>query len=254
MEFAKWEDDFSSAVDDWFSELAEVPGDYTRYADQMERAEEDFAEYVVLDDLRGVIAFYDLEVFRQRYDSDYPSKFAYRNAFSMSTGLSDLDQDTVFMAVHEDFSEKVDNWKGILKYDTVHELAHQVFFREGNFSLNTVAWKKLIFEGHAMYLAEKVSRENNYGVEYPFLDLPDVDKQEVLEELDKNIGGREENDEELSQLFSYGGRSFQDAEGYPIAYNVAEYLVEQGILVQELPRMSDEEIRNKVFEAVRQVL
>lgn len=254
MDFVTWSDDFSSAVDGWFSELAVKPGDYDRYMRQMDEAEKDFEDYMNVDDLRGVIAFYDLKVFRERYGSDYPSKFAYRNAFSMSGELSDLDQDTVFMAVHENFSSKVDNWKGILRYDTIHELAHQVFFREGNFELNTEAWKKMIFEGHAMYLAEKVSQENGYSVQYPFLELPDVEPENVKEELEKDIGGREENREDLSQLFSYGGRSFQDAEGYPIAYNVAKYLVDQGLEIEEFTGLSDEEIREKVFEAVEELL
>lgn len=254
MKFVEWDEGFSSAVDGWFSELAKTPGEYERYKAQISQAEQDFRQYASLEDLRAVVAFYDLEVFQERYDSDYPSKFAYRNAFSMTTELSDLDKDTVFMAVHEDFSEEVDNWKGIIKYDTIHELAHQVFFQKGNFSLNTKAWKKMIFEGHAMYLAEKVSREKGYDVEYPFLELPDVDLDDVKHELDKDIGGREENEEELSQLFSYGGDSFTDAEGYPIAYNVAEYLVNQGVKIENFPEMDDGEMRVKVFEAVEEIL
>ena len=254
MEFQRWTDEYETAVDNWFSELASEPAGYQIFAEAMQEAIEDFSDKFKLPEMRCVIAFYDLKEFKKRYESDYPSKFAYRNAFSMTTELSDLDQNTVFMAVHPDFPDRADNWKGIVKYDTLHELAHQIYFEKTEMDLMTPAWKKMIFEGHAMFIAEKIASEKGYGVDYPFLEMPEVELQEVLDDLDGIIGGRDDNSKELSQLFSYGGEKFTGAEGYPLAFNVVRHLVESGHELDELMKMEDEDKRQAVRESLSALL
>jgi hypothetical protein len=254
MEFIKWTQRFSEFVDDWFSDLATEPGNFDRYAEQMEEARNEFAEHQELPEVRAVIAFYDLEVFEERYD-DYPSNFSYRNAYSLPEGYQGLEQNTVFMAVHEEFSERASNWKAILKYATLHELGHQVYFSERGNDVDMDSFERMVFEGHAMYLAEMIAQENGYEIDYPFLELPDVEYQDVRDELPKRSSGRGDTSEDVSQLFSYGGEKFSDAEGYPLSYNVARELVEsRGYMPHEMVTMDRKEMENQVLNVLENLL
>lgn len=251
MDFVRWDAEFSDFVDNWFSDLATVPGDFSVYLEPMEQAKDDFASRHDIPEVRVVFAFYDVEEFKERHD-DYPSKFAYRNAYSLPRGYQDLQENTVFMAVHEEFSTEVSNWKGILKYDTVHELAHQAYFADRGNDISMDAFEKIIFEGHAMYIAEKISQEQGYNVDYPFLELPEVKLSEVKEELPKKVSGRGDTSQEVSQLFSYGGERFTNAEGYPLAYNVAKLLVEErNYTVREMINLEQDKLEKEVIEALK---
>lgn len=245
MNFEKWdnEEDYGNLMG-WFSNKATEPESYERYMRAVQDANRDFKEVFGIErDVNFVIAKTDIEFLEEKYDK--VPDWAYSQGFSATPEWHDVETPTVFMMANDEYKY----WEDILKFVTAHELAHQKFYET-----HEVGWKiyqRMMFEGHAMHSAEKLASEKEYNWSQAEWRANEVNKTELLDELDKFNTWAGENEGKPSKLFVPGGEKWQNAEGYPITFQVKENILDRNSLeVSDLLEMSFEEWREEVEKSI----
>ena len=245
MEFQKWDDeeDYGNLME-WFTNKAKEPKNFEKYKDTVREGFEDFKEVFGLEtDVDFVIAETNIDFLREKYD-EIPD-WAYGQGFSTTPEWHDVDTPTVFVMANDQY----EYWEDLLKYVAAHELGHQKLYE--NHEKGRQIYKRMMFEGHAMHSAEKLAEEKNYNWSQNGWSPGKVNKEELLRELDKFNTWAGENEGETTTLFVPGGEEWQNAEGYPIAFQTTKMIIEQqDESVSELLEMSFDEWREKLEKSI----
>ncbi|MFB6209642.1 MAG: hypothetical protein ABEJ56_05925 [Candidatus Nanohaloarchaea archaeon] len=141
-----------------------------------------------------------------------------------------------------------ENWRECLVNMIAHEMAHLDFYRsiedrEFDWKKN---WFQMVFEGHAMNTAEKVTGklgidwEPHYRSDNP----PEIDSEAVRAKFDEErVPGPE-------SLFQRGGNNCEDAEGYNLSYLLVKDILERlDIKLKELPELDQDQMRDEVVRS-----
>lgn len=245
MEFERWnnQEDYNKLMD-WFNAKAGEPKNYQKYENAVREALTDFREVFGLErEVSFVIAETDIGFLEDKYD-EVPD-WSYSQGFSASPEWHDLEKPTVFVMANDNY----EYWKDLLKFVTAHELAHQKFYE--NHEIGWQIYQKMMFEGHAMHSAEQIAEEKDYNWLKHEQKTRKIDKEELLAELDKYNTWAGENKEPTSTLFVPGGEKWQNAEGYPIAFQITEDILERTERdINDLLEMSFEEWREETEKSI----
>jgi len=246
MEFEKWnnQEDYGSLMD-WFRVKACEPGSYEKYREGVEEAFSDFGNVFGLD--RGisfVVAETDIDFLEGKYE-EVPD-WAYSQGFSADPEWHDVENPSVFVMANDNYKY----WRDLLKFVTAHELAHQKFYE--NHEVEWRIYQRMMFEGHSMHSAEKVAEEKGYNWVNHDHEPGKIDKEELITELDKFNTWTGENEEETSSLFVPGGEKWKNAEGYPIAFQITEDILERiECDISDLLDMSFEDWRKETEKSIK---
>lgn len=248
MDFKTYDPNFhAEKLSDWFRYKASKPEDVDDYREAVSEAYEDFKDYFGLDrDVRFVFAETDIDAIREKYD-EIPV-WEYAMGFSSDPKYHDVEKPTVFLMATDDY----DYWRNILKFTAAHELAHQKFYEE-----REVKWRiyqRMLFEGHAMHSAEELSSKNNYNWNQEGWEAEEVDPEDLIGELDKFNKWKNQEDVEVSTLFEPDGEKWQNAEGYPITFQVTRLILEEDNLnVDDLLEIGYREWKERVEKSIRKL-
>lgn len=229
---------------EWFRYKASKPENHEKYGNAIEEAYHDFKDYFGLDrDVMFVFAETDVKALEGRYDEIPASEYAM--GFSADPEYHDVERPTVFIMA----TDRYEYWENILKFTVAHELAHQKFYESRD-----MGWKifqRMLFEGHAMNSAEKLSSVKNYEWTKEGWEAEDVYSKELFEELDKFNKWKDQDEVEVSTLFEPGGEKWQGAEGYPVTFQVTRDVLERrNWKVQDLLDVSEEEWRREIEKSI----
>lgn len=210
-----------------------------------------------LEELKEVIDFLDegIELVLAITDSgemaDDAPKDYYFLGFSFRDGMRGYPGNAVFMRVADRFSD----WRAAMKDMQVHEFGHQIFYQE-DVDWEDDQYHSVMFEGHAENLARKVAEKNDreYTPVWRKDEPIDVDKEALLEDLEKPRTFGDEGDEIDHNMFVSGGERWSDAEGYTIAYQIVRHLIDEGeVSIHDLLETPSERWREMVKESVEEL-
>ena len=245
MEFEKWKDNkHSEMVKPRFADLCIKPENIGKYRRAVEEAMEDIEDvFSVSVSLKVVIAKTDTGQIRGE-PIEETSMYTFIQGMGLSPQVYNVEENTIFLRV----TDEVENWKSFLKSLVVHEEAHLEFQNEREAGYTIL--RHLLFEGHAMHSDRKVSEEKDYEWRQDW-ELPDIDREEFLAELEKKRSWDKPQSEEVSTLFDSGGERWTDGEGYNMAFHIAKEAMERkGIGVQDLAEIGYEEWRKEVEKSL----
>lgn len=219
-------------------------GDIERFRPVAEEALQELREIIDFhDDIELVLAITDEEELSENTSEDF-----YFTGFSFDEGMRGYPANAVFLRV----SDQVDNWRERMKDMLIHELGHQVFYQ------SSVDWKddqyhSIMFEGHAENLANIAAEENDRDYTPVWRKDPsiDIDKEMLFEDLEKP---RTFEDEVDHNMFIAEGSRWTEAEGYTIAYQVVNYLIENAeVEIDDMLGTPSEEWREMVGTAIEEL-
>ncbi|MFB6115510.1 MAG: DUF2268 domain-containing putative Zn-dependent protease [Candidatus Nanohalobium sp.] len=246
MEFEKYKlEKHRDDVKSWYAEKVNTPSDIEPYRDAVEKAIDDIQDVLGLDvEFTIVIGETDVDEVKRGVDGELPQS-AYVFGMSFNPGMHDVGDKVVYLSANT----RCDYWRPGLKHTAVHEASHQKFFAE-NPSMNHRIWESMIFEGHAISSAEKVSEERDYQWSIR-PDRYEGTASRLKEELDMKRAFDHTDTEGKSQLFLYEGEEWPGAKGYVIAFEVyQEILDRKSMEIGEPIEMSHEDMRKQVEKSV----
>lgn len=126
-----------------------------------------------------------------------------------------------------------------------HEMAHQEYYRHCD-NLPYTNLENILFEGHAMNLAEQITNEMNLDWEphYRSNTAPDINPNAVIEVLG-----------DAGTIFQKGGEICQDAEGYQLAYLTVKNMLENTALaLEQMPEEKPQDLKEIVEQNLRKTL
>jgi hypothetical protein len=248
MEFEMWKDEkHSEMVKPRFADLCIEPeniGKYRKVVDEaLEDIEDVFVESVFL---KVVITKTDTSQIRGE-PVEETSMYTFIHGMGLSPQNYKVEENTMFLRV----TDEVENWRSFLKSLVVHEEAHLEF--QNKREVGYTILRHLLFEGHAMHRDRKVSEEKDYEWRQDW-EIPDIDREEFLAELDKKRSWDEPQSEEVSTLFDSGGDKWTNGEGYSMAFHIAKDVMERKeIGVQELVEVGYDEWREAVEKSIDKI-
>lgn len=207
-------------------ELEEIVGDISEVTGQSD----DFKLYYAMTD-------------ESNLDEDLPIN-RYVHGFSFPEWMEGFDRDVIMIRAVNDRED----WRPCLVNMLAHEMAHQEYYSKNKSSPYTNL-ENLVFEGHAMNRAEQVAEELGleWSPHYRSREAPEIKSDDIIQVLDEN------RNQGAEDIFSNGGETCENAEGYQIAYLTVGYLIdEKGIGLDELPM--EENLREEVTEALDNIL
>ena len=177
----------------------------------------------------------------KKFDEDIPINF-YVHGFSYPSWIEGASIDYIMARAVRDR----ENWRDCLVNMLAHEMAHQEFYSKID-EMPISNFETIIFEGHAMNLAERVSEE--LGVEwkphYRSEEQIEIEAETIIKLLVEDFKQSPEG------IFNRGEDPCPDAEGYNIAYQVVKDILERTELeLEELPEASDEKLREEVEKSL----
>lgn len=248
MEFKTYNPEKDEYLRDGFHDFLRKPEDAGKYREAIDEALEDVKEVVGMDsDVEILFGLTDTESVHERWSEEADPQF-YVYGFTFGSHFEDKDKDFIFLRAN-DFPA---NWKAVLKNMAAHERAHIEFFRSNSDEeldrrLSGSVYNSVLFEGHSTNTAAMVNEEKGYGWSPDFRRKGnEVDFEKLMDELKK--------DRTESEFFNHDGDEWTDAEGYPISFEIFNWVIENKDLeVQELPSLSEDEVKKLIDEAVEEL-
>lgn len=246
MEFKTYDPEKDDYIYDSYEELLERPEDVEKYRSAIAEALEDAEEVVGMSsDVEIVFGLADPDRIEERWGEDAATNF-HVHGFTFGSWFDDRDRDFIFLYAND----VRDDWEAALKNMTVHERAHIDFYDKHSDEqlserLEGSVYNSVLFEGHSTNTAAKLNEEKGYGWSPGFRKTGNsIDSEKLDEELQK--------DRAESEFFDHGGEQWTDAQGYPVSYEIFNWILEnEGLKLQELPELSEEEAKDLIDEAVQ---
>lgn len=244
MEFKTYNPEEDDYLYEAFEEVLEKPEDVGKYREAIAEALDDAEEVVGMDsDVEIVFGLADPEKIQEKWDTGPDSHF-HIYGFTFGSWFEDRDRDFMFIYAND----SPENWEGGLKNLTVHERSHLDFY--DHYSDDVLAerlegsmYNSVLLEGHSTNTAAKLNEEKGYGWNPEFRKKGnEVSHERLMAELQK--------DRTESEFFDHGGDEWEDAEGYPISFEIFNWVLEnKGLEVHELPSLSQDEAKELIDEA-----
>lgn len=249
MQFKTYDPEEDDYLPEHYESLLDRPEDVEKYREAVEEALSDAEEVLGFSsDVEIVFGLANPEKVNERWDFETGLNF-HVHGFTYGSWFDDRDRDFIFL--YADDSEN--GWEAALKNMTVHERAHIDFYDKHSDEalrerLRGSMYDNMLFEGHSTNSAAKVNEVKGYGHSPGHRELGKMDPevQKLRDELEKT---REE-----SNLLDKGGEDWDEQEGYTMAYEIFNWVIENKSLeVKELPELSQEEVQELVDEAVEEL-
>lgn len=232
-----------------FEEVLERPEDVGKFREAIEEALKDAEEVLGFSsDVEIVFGLADPERIKEKWWEDAGTNF-HVYGFTYGSWFDDRERDFIFLYAN-DFK---DDWKAALKNMVVHERAHIEFYDHHSDEvlkkrLNNSMYDNILFEGHSTNSAAKLNREKGYGWKPSHRELGKVDPD--LERLKEEF----EKKRTESGFFDHGGDEWEEAEGYPVSFEIFHWVLEnKNLEIQDLPDLSQEKVRELVDEAAEEL-
>ncbi|MFB6115654.1 MAG: hypothetical protein ABEK04_05230 [Candidatus Nanohalobium sp.] len=248
MEFKTYNPEEDDYLRDGFHDFLRRPEDVEKYRKTIREALEDAEEVVGMDsDVEILFGLTDTGSVHERWGEEAAPEF-YVYGFTFGSHFEGKDRNFIFLRAN-DFPS---NWKAVLKNMAVHERAHIEFFRSNSDEelderLSGAVYNSVLFEGHSTNTAARLNEEKGYGWNPDFRKKGnEVDFEELKAELEK--------DRTESSFFDHGGDEWTEAEGYPISFEIFNWVIEnKGLEVKDLPSLSEDEARELIDEAAEEL-
>lgn len=248
MRFQTYDPEEDDYIYDSYEEVLEKPEDVEKYRSAIEEALDDAEEVVGMDsDVEIVFGLADPEKIKDRWGEDAETNF-HVHGFTYGSWFDDRDRDFIFLYA----SDFKDDWEAALKNMTVHERAHVDFYDHHSDEtlgrrLRGSVYDNVLFEGHSTNTAAKLNRVKGYGWNPGFRKKGnEVGFERLKDEFEKE---RTE-----SVFFDHGGDEWTEAEGYPVSFEIMKWVLEnKGLEVEELPSLSQDEARQLIDEAAKEL-
>ena len=245
MEFKTYNPQKDDFLYDSYEEVLVGPRDVDKYREAIGEALEDAEEvFGMSSDVEIVFGLADPQKIRERWGEGAETNF-HVHGFTFGSWFDDRDRDFIFLYAND----SKDDWEAALKNMTVHERAHIDFYDSHSDEvladrLEGPNYTSVLFEGHSTNTAAKLNEEKNYGWSPDFRSTGnDIDYQKLEKELGK--------DRIESEFFDHGGDEWTDAQGYPVSFEVFNWIIQNKDLeVQQLPDLSEDETIELVDEAI----
>lgn len=243
MEIEKYRpEEHSRYVKPDFAENVEETNNFSDFRPVVEEALEDY------DDVFGIEADFDVVIAETVIESGDPTGaeyYRYINGMGVTENSEYFDRNLLLLRV----SKEPRKWKSFLKSLVIHEASH-IEFQTGRGTGRTIAYH-LLMEGHAMHSDRQVSEKKDYDWRQNW-ELPEIDEQDFLEELDKKRSWDQPQSEEVSTIFDQGGEKWSNGEGYSLAYHITKKVMKmEGLSVEDLIDLEIKVWREKVEKSIK---
>lgn len=249
MQFKTYDPEEDDYLPEHYESLLDEPEDVAKYRKAIGEALKDAEEVLGFDeDVEIVFGLADPEKVDGRWDVETGLNF-HVHGFTYGSWFDDVDRDFIFLYADDSKS----GWEAALKNMTVHERAHIDFYDKNSDEtlrerLRGSMYDNMLFEGHSTNSAAEVNEEKEYG------HSPD---HRGLEELQPDVQRLREGfkkTREESNLLDREGDDWDEQDGYNIAYEIFNWVVEnRDLKVRELPELSQEQVEELVDEAVEKL-
>jgi len=249
MNFKTYNPEEEDYLDEGFHSVLQRPEDVEKYRNVIAQALEDAEDILGMSsEVEILFGLTDTEKVQGRWGQDLTANF-YSNGFTFGSWFEGIDHDFIFLRANDYHND----WEAALKNMAVHERAHIEFYDHHSDEdlaerLNGSVYNSVLFEGHSMNTAAKLNEEKDYGWSPEFRQLSEVspDYAKLKQELEK--------DRTDSEFFDKGGEEWQEGEGYIIAYEGLNWVLEKkDIGLDDLPALSEEDAVELIDEAAEQL-
>lgn len=245
MDFERYDPDVHSQyVKPDFAENVEETNNFSDFRPIVEEALEDY------DNVFGIKTDFDVVIAETIVEPGDPvgtEYYTYINGMGITENSEYFDRNLLLLRI----SKEPEKWRSFLKSLVVHEASH-IEFQTRKGTGKTIAYH-LLMEGHTMHSDRVVSEKKDYDWRQKW-ELPEIDKQEFLEELDKKRSWNQPQSDEISTIFEYGGEKWRKGEGYSLAYHITGQVMEnKGLSEKDLINVDMEKWIEYIKEAVEQL-
>lgn len=244
MEFKVYSPEEDDYLEEGFDKYLREPEDVEKYrkviAEALAHAEEVLG---MSSDVKIVFGLTDTEALEDEFGENLEPNY-YNWGFTFGSWFENTDEDYIFVRANDGS----DVWKDVVRNMVVHERAHLEYYsrygdEELSERLNGPVYNSVVFEGHAMNSAEKVSDTKGYDWQPHYRKSVDIGYEALKEEL---VRSRTD-----SSFFDPGGDQWENEEGYPVSYEVCKWIVrEKDVEISGLPELSEDRTKKLVDEAV----